>query len=66
MISDTTRHKWRIRTDYLIDRDDKLNDWELGFIENMDRILDRGGDLSIAQSFKLGEIFKRIDKEDTV
>ena len=63
MITDATRHKWRIRTDWLIEQQDKLTDWELGFIEKMDILLDRGMDLTIGQSFKLGEIFKRIDEE---
>ncbi len=63
MLTDATRHKWRIRTDWLIEQQDKLTDWELGFIEKMDILLDRGMDLTIGQSFKLGEIFKRIDEE---
>ena len=62
MITDATRQKWRIRTDWLIEQQDKLTDWELGFIEKMDILLDRGMDLTIGQSFKLGEIFKRIDE----
>ncbi len=63
MLTDATRQKWRIRTDWLIEQQDKLTDWELGFTEKMDILLDRGMDLSIGQSFKLGEIFKRIDEE---
>ena len=63
MLTDATRQKWRIRTDWLIEQQDKLTDWELGFIEKMDILLDRGMDLTIGQSFKLGEIFKRIDEE---
>ena len=62
MLTDATRHKWRIRTDWLIEQQDKLTDWELGFIEKMDILLDRGMDLTIGQSFKLGEIFKRVDE----
>ena len=63
MITDATRQKWRIRTDWLIEQQDKLTDWELGFIEKMDILLDREMDLTIGQSFKLGEIFKRIDEQ---
>lgn len=40
---------------------DVLTDWELGFIESMDALLDENTDLSIRQSFKLGEIFKRVE-----
>ncbi len=63
MLTDTTRQKWRTRTDWLIEQQDKLTDWELGFIEKMDILLDREMDLTIGQSFKLGEIFKRIDEQ---
>ena len=63
MLTDTTRQKWKIRTAWLIEQQDKLTDWELGFIEKMDILLDRGMDLTIGQSFKLGEIFKRIDEQ---
>ncbi len=62
MITDTTKQKWRTRTDWLIEQQDKLTDWELGFIEKMDILLDREMDLTLRQSFKLGEIFKRIDE----
>ena len=62
MITEATRHKWRTRTDWLIEQQDKLTDWELGFIESMDIKLDSGIDLSFRESIKLGEIFKRIDE----
>ncbi len=62
MLTDATRQKWRTRTDWLIEQQDKLTDWELGFIEKMDILLDREMDLTIGQSFKLGEIFKRVDE----
>ena len=62
MLTDATRQKWSTRTDYLIEQQNKLTDWEIGFIEDMDRKLDSGMDLTIKQSFKLGEIFKRIDE----
>ncbi len=62
MLTDATRQKWRTRTDWLIEQQDKLTDWELGFIEKMDILLDREMDLTIRESFKLGEIFKRIDE----
>lgn len=62
MISEQTRKKWIKRTNWLIEQQDKLNDWELGFIESVDGLLETEKDLTLKQSYKLGEIFKRIDE----
>ncbi len=62
MISEQRRKKWVKRINWLIDQQDKLNDWEIGFIESVDRLLETGFDLTLRQSYKLGEIFKRIDE----
>jgi len=50
------------KTNWLIDQQDKLNDWEIGFIESVDGLLETGKDLTLKQSYKLGEIYKRIDE----
>jgi len=39
-----------------------LTDWELGFIEDMDRLLDKKIDLRIGQSFKLNEIYHKVEE----
>ena len=62
-ISDQTRRKWAKRVAFCLEYQDLLTDWELGFMEKMDILLDKEIDLSIRRSFKLGEIFKRVEGE---
>lgn len=60
-ISNQTRRKWAKRAAFCLEYQDLLTDWELGFVESMDTLLDKKIDLSIGRSFKLGEIFKRVE-----
>lgn len=55
-ITDEMRIRWKQQIAFLEDAQDRLSDWELGFIESVGR----GKDLSIRQSFKLGEIYHRV------
>lgn len=59
MISEKTKQKWNIRIDYCVEHQDELNDWELGFIES---ICLKDKDLTIRESFKLGEIFHKLEE----
>jgi hypothetical protein len=54
-ITDEMREKWRQRIAFLESEQGKLSDWELGFIDSIG-----GKDLSLKQSFKLGEIYRRV------
>ena len=60
-ISNQTRRKWAKRVVFCLEYQNLLTDWELGFIEKMDILLDQNVDLSLRRSFKLGEIFKRVE-----
>ena len=55
-ITDEMRAKWKNQIDFLEERQNKLSDWELGFIDSVGT----GKDLTLKQSFKLGEIYRRI------
>jgi hypothetical protein len=54
-ITDEMKAKWKHQIAFLEERQDKLSDWELGFIDSIE-----GKDLSLKQSFKLGEIYRKI------
>lgn len=55
-ITDEMRQKWNERIEFCIDNQGKLSDWEREFIDS----IYGKNDLSIKQSFKLGEIYRRI------
>ena len=54
-ITDEMRTKWKHQIGFLEEKQDILSDWELGFLDSIG-----GKDLSLKQSFKLGEIYRRI------
>ena len=61
-VTDQTRRKWIKRVAFCLKYQDILSDWELGFLESIiNRLSDEKVDLSLKQSFKLGEIFKRVE-----
>lgn len=55
-ITDEMRDKWKTQIDFLEERQNRLSEWELGFVDSVGN----GKDLSLKQSFKLGEIYRRI------
>lgn len=55
-ITDEMREKWKKRIDFLKNKPGLLSEWELSFVDS----IDKGKDLSLKQSFKLGEIYRRI------
>lgn len=60
-ITDEMREKWRHRVTFCKDRPASLNDWMLDFIDSLDAQLNAGRDLTIKQSFKLGEIYHEVE-----
>lgn len=62
-ISNQTRRKWAKRVAFCWEQQDLLTDWELGFIEDMDRLIDSGTDLRLGQSYKLNEIYHKVEEE---
>ncbi len=62
-ISNQTRRKWAKRIAFCWDQQDLLTGWEIGFIESIDKQMDEENDLTLRQSFKLGEIFKRVEEK---
>lgn len=55
-ITDEMRDKWGHRIEFCISRQAKLTEWELGFIDSIKDLKD----LSLKQSFKLGEVYRRL------
>jgi len=54
------RHKWKYRIEFLEERTEHLNQWEIHFIASLSKWLSEDKDLTMGQSFKLGEIFHRV------
>jgi hypothetical protein len=59
LVSDETRRRWQHHIAFLWEHGRYLNEWEAGFMTSIKAQLEAGQDLSLAQSFKLGKIFKR-------
>jgi hypothetical protein len=58
LVSDETRSKWRHRIDWLLEHaDGLLTEWEEGFIQDIEKRMADGRDLSLAQSSKLNQIY---------
>jgi hypothetical protein len=66
MANDITMEKWKRYATFCAKHSDKLNDWEIGFIDDIVEMLEMNPprELSIKRSFKLGEIYhKLVDKD---
>lgn len=63
-VTDEMREKWKGRVSFCKKHHHALGDWALSFIDSIDVQLNAGRDLSLKQSFKLGEIYH--DLEDKV
>ena len=63
MISDETRKKWKDRLDTIIKSLDnccvELNEWEIEFIDSIDKLLSDNKDLSFKQSKCLNKIYDK-------
>ena len=61
-ISKETREKWDDYIRFVINNQDKLNDWELEFIESVSSFRDKGNDLSFKQSKCLSKIVHKLEE----
>jgi hypothetical protein len=61
MISDDTRSRWDSRIALCVKYYEKLNDWEMGFIDSVQVWRAQGTDLSFKQSSKLADIFHALE-----
>ena len=59
LVSDDTRKRWDHHVAFLWEHGKYLNEWEADFMTSIKGYLDRGVDLSLSQSSKLGKIYKR-------
>jgi hypothetical protein len=39
-----------------------MSDWEVAFVDDMNTVLDRGRDLTLRQSFKLNEVYHKVQE----
>lgn len=62
MISDETRNKWKSKLKVILNHQNKLNDWELGFIDSIDMILNKDDDISLKQSSILTRIYEKVSE----
>ena len=65
LVSEETRKRWSERVEYLLEDEHalRLNDWEAGFVQDIEKRISDGKDLTLAQSSKLNQIYHRIDEE---
>jgi hypothetical protein len=63
IVSDETRKRWRERLEYLLETNEgELSEWEEGFVQDIERRMESGKDLSLAQSSKLNQIFHKVEE----
>ena len=59
LVSEDMRKRWKHYVEFLWENGKYLNEWEADFMTSIKGYLDRGVDLSLSQSSKLGKIYKR-------
>lgn len=62
-ITEERRQEWDDQIDYCEDFTNMLTDWELGLLDSVLILRDKGEDISRRQSNKLREIARRIENE---
>ena len=62
-LNEATWEKWRRYTAFCKKHLDKLNDWEVAFIDDVDSMLEMNRELSTKRSFELNEIYHRLEEE---
>jgi len=62
MTPEEYRARWHNRVDFCIAHTDKMSDWEVAFVDDMNTVLDRGRDLTLRQSFKLNEVYHKVQE----
>lgn len=63
MIEEERKAMWKERLAFCIKYTDRLSDWEIGFIDSIDSQFDKKGELTLKQSFKLGQIYHKLEEE---
>jgi hypothetical protein len=61
MISEETRNKWKSKLNHILKHQDKLNEWEIGFIDSIDILLSKNEDISFKQSSILSRIYIKVE-----
>lgn len=61
MISDELKNKWKSKLNHIKNHQDKLTDWELGFIDSIDNILSKNEEISFKQSSVLSRIYDKVE-----
>ena len=62
-ISDETRERWKKWTAVLLEKAEHLTDWEVEFVDSIDKWLSDGKDLTWRQSKALRELFEMMCNE---
>jgi hypothetical protein len=63
LVSEETKKRWRDRLDYLLGtHEGELSEWEEGFVQDIERTMEKGKLLSLAQSSKLNQIFHKVEE----
>jgi hypothetical protein len=62
MISEETRNKWKSKLKVILNHQNKLNNWELGFIDSIDMILNKDDDISLKQSSILTRVYEKVSE----
>ena len=63
LVSEETRKRWIERLDYLLETTaGELSEWEEGFVQDIEKRMESGKDLTLAQSSKLNQIFHKIEE----
>jgi len=52
--------KWDDRIALMLERADRLNEWEVGFIDSLEIRRSEGRELTFLQSSKLNQIFNKV------
>ena len=64
LVSPETRQKWHQRIEYLLEAgEDRLTDWEAAFVQDVEKQLADGRDLSLRQSSKLNQIYHVMEEK---
>jgi len=65
LVSEDTRKKWRERIDFLLDEEATkyLNDWEAGFVQDIEKRMSDRKDLTLSQSSKLNQIYHLVQEK---
>jgi hypothetical protein len=62
LVSEETRKKWAHYIEFLTAHPDWMTFWEMEFTKSIADWLSGGRDLTLNQSFKLGQVFHRVEE----